>query len=199
MAEYRDDVRLVIVGDGIAMQDAKRYIAENDLQNLVECFGYKSDVRPFYKIASATIICSLQEGLSLVAYESLAMGVPVVSADIGGQRELIGYDCGALIPVYQRLDEQLDFNYSEEEIQKYVDALLEILDREENSNIKEVCRNKVIEDFSIDKMIYTLDKEFTKFIKSGSKVNKELLKNVELAERYLLVHSILESKEEKRK
>lgn len=199
MAEMRDDVRLAIVGDGVAMEDVKKYIVENDLQNLVECYGYQKDVRPFYKIAAATIICSLQEGLSLVAYESMSMGVPVVSADIGGQRELVDNECGALIPVYQKLEEQLNFNYSEEEIQKYVNSLMEILDKLENTDIKEKCRQKVVKDFSITKMINTLDKEFTRLIKTGSKVNRNLLKNVELAERYLLVHSVLESKDERGK
>ena len=58
MAEIRDDVRLAIVGDGVALKDVKNYIIENNLQNIVECFGYQKDVRPFYKVASATIICS---------------------------------------------------------------------------------------------------------------------------------------------
>ena len=199
MAEYRDDIRLAIVGDGIALEEVKTYIKENDLQNLVECFGYQSDVRPFYKVAAATIICSLQEGLALVTYESLAMGVPVVSADIGGQRELVEDDCGALIEPYQKLEEQLDFNYSDEEIQKYADALLDIINKEENTDIRARCREKVVKKFSIKNMIETLDKEFTKLIKDGSKVNRKLLKNVELAERYLLVHSVLESKDERKK
>lgn len=199
LAEIRDDVRLAIVGDGVALDDVKKYIVENDLQNIVECYGYQKDVRPFYKIAAATIICSLQEGLALVAYESMSMGVPVISADIGGQRELVDNELGALIPVYQKLEEQLDFNYSEEEIQRYVSELLKILDKLDNTDIKEKCRQKVVKDFSISKMINTLDREFTKLIKSGSKVDKNLLKNVELAERYLLVHSVLESKNEKEK
>lgn len=199
LAEIRDDVRLAIVGDGAALKDVKEYIIENDLQNIVECYGYQKDVRPFYKIASATIICSLQEGLALVAYESMAMGVPVVSADIGGQSELVDEECGALVPVYQKLEEQLNFNYSDEEIQKYVIELLKILDKLENTDIKEKCREKVVKDFSISKMINTMDKEFTRLIKSGSKVDKNLLKNVELAERYLLVHSVLESKDEREK
>ena len=199
LAEIRDDVRLAIVGDGVALKDVKNYIIENNLQNIVECFGYQKDVRPFYKVASATIICSLQEGLALVAYESMAMGVPVVSANIGGQSELIDEECGALVPVYQKLEEQLNFNYSDEEIEKYVTKFLEIFDKLENTDIKEKCREKVVNGFSISKMINTMDKEFTRLIKSGSKIDKNLLKIVELAERYLLVHGVLESKDEREK
>ena len=198
ISEIRNDVKLAIVGDGVAIEDVKEYIKENDMQNIVDCFGYQQDVRPFYKVANATILCSLQEGLALVTYESLSMGVPIVSADIGGQKELVGSDCGALIEPYQKLEDQLNFNYSDEEIQKYVDSLLDVLDKEEKTNIREVCRNKVIDKFSINKMIDTLDKRFTNLIKNGSKVKGVLLENTELAERFLLVNSILESKDERK-
>lgn len=199
ISEIRDDVRLAIVGDGAALEDTKKYIIENNLQELVTCFGMQQDVRPFYKIASATIICSLREGLTLTTYESLSMGVPIVSANVGGQAELIGNDCGELIEPYQTADEQFDFNYSDEEIQKYADAILRILDKSEKDNIKDICRNKILKNFTIDKMVETLDKEFTKNIKNGSKVDRNLLNNIGLAERYLLVHSVLESKDERKK
>ena len=199
MAETRDDVRLAIIGDGAALDDVKKYIIENDLQNLITCFGMKQDVRPFYKIADATIVCSLREGLTLTTYESLSMGVPVVSADIGGQKELIGDECGILIEPYQTPDQQFDFNYSEEEIQKYADALLEVISNENKEHTKKICREKILKNFSIEKMIENMDREFSKLIETKSKVDRELLKNVGLAERYLLVHSVLESKDERSK
>ncbi len=199
ISEVRDDVRLAIVGDGAALEEVKKYIFDNNLQDIVTCFGMQQDVRPFYKIASATIICSLREGLTLTTYESLSMGVPIVSANIGGQSELIGNDCGELIAPYQTADEQFDFNYSDEEIQKYAEALLRVLDKSDKVNMKEICREKILKKFTIDKMVETLDKEFTKNIKTGSKVDKTLLNNLGLAERYLLVHSVLESKDERKK
>ena len=55
ISEIRDDVKLAIVGDGVALEDVKEYIKENDMQNIVDCFGYQQDVRPFYKVANATI------------------------------------------------------------------------------------------------------------------------------------------------
>ena len=196
ISKVKKNVRLIIVGDGIALPSVKKYVKDNNLQDLVDFYGYQEDVRPFYNVSNATIICSLREGLALVTYESLSMGVPIVSADVGGQKELIGKDCGFLIKPFQKPQDQFDLNYSDEEILKYADALIDIIDREEKTNIKELCRNKVVNKFSINKMIDTLDKQFTSLIKNGSKVNGDLLKNTELAERFLLVNSILESKEE---
>ncbi len=196
ISKVKKNVRLIIVGDGIALPSVKKYVKDNNLQDLVDFYGYQEDVRPFYNVSNATIICSLREGLALVTYESLSMGVPIVSADVGGQKELIGKDCGFLIKPFQKPQDQFDLNYSDEEILQYADALIDIIDREEKTNIKELCRNKVVNKFSINKMIDTLDKQFTNLIKNGSKVNGDLLKNTELAERFLLVNSILESKEE---
>lgn len=199
ISKIRDDVRLVIVGDGDALDDVKKYVEENNMQEYVTCFGMQQDVRPFYKIADITLICSLREGLTLTTYESLAMGIPIVSSDVGGQSELIGSDCGILVKPYQTPDEQFDFNYSEEELQEYIMAILEILDEYKKEDVKDTCRNKILTKFTIDKMVSNLDKEFTKLIESGSKINKELCKKVGMAERYLLVHSVLESKDERKK
>ena len=41
------------------------------------------------KIPKLRLYAVLKEGLALTAYESCAMGVPVVSADVGGQKDLI--------------------------------------------------------------------------------------------------------------
>ena len=199
ISKIRDDVCLVIVGEGDALESVKKYIDDNNLQEYVTCYGMQQDVRPFYKIADLTLICSLREGLTLTTYESLAMGVPVVSSDVGGQSELISKDCGILVNPCQTIDDQFNFNYSDEEITEYTMAVLEILDDYNKENIKDICRSKILKKFTIDKMVSNLDKEFTKLINSGSKINKELCKKVGIAERYLLVHSVLESKDERKK
>ena len=42
------------------------------------------------------------------------MGVPVISSDVGGQRELIDETVGAVVPCLQKESEIEDFNYSKE-------------------------------------------------------------------------------------
>lgn len=189
----RQDIKLIIVGDGQALPDAKQKVEELHLEDYVDFYGMQEDVRRFYKIADVTLVCSLREGLTLTTYESLAMGVPVVSSDIGGQKELIGTDCGYLIRPYQLPEEQFDFNYSEEEIEEYKQAIYKILDNPDNIDYNHICRDKVVKNFSIKNMINDIDKHITKLIKTGSTVDKNLCKNIEFAERYLLVNSMLET------
>jgi len=189
----RKDIKLAIVGDGSALKDVEQYIKNENISEYVDFYGMQDDVRKFYKVADVTLICSLREGLTLTTYESLAMGVPVVSSDIGGQKELIGEDSGYLIRPYQIPEEQFDFNYSMEEINEYKESIYKILEKSKKTNYKEICRKKVVENFSIDKMISDIDKSITKLINNGSYVDKHACDNIEFAERYLLVNSMLQN------
>lgn len=192
LLKQRDDIRLAIVGDGIALDDVRESVKANNLEEYVDIYGMQEDVRRFYKVADVTLVCSLREGLTLTTYESLSMGVPVVSSDIGGQKELIQEDCGYLIRPYQLPEEQFDFNYSEEEIDEFSQAILKILNNDKEEYIQK-CREKIVNNFSIDKMIIDTDKSITKLIKNGSSVDKNYCNNIEFAERYLLVNSMLEN------
>lgn len=90
--------------------------------------GRQTDMRPYYCDAAITLICSLKEGLALTAYESLAMGTPVVSSDVGGQAELISEDVGLVVPLLQNEANDLDTRiYSQEEILLYADAIESLL------------------------------------------------------------------------
>ena len=193
IVKERKDVNLIIVGDGPALSDTKQEVKKYNLEEYVDFYGMQDDVRRFYKVADVTLVCSLREGLTLTTYESLAMGVPVVSSDIGGQKELIGEDCGYLIRPYQLPEEQFDFNYAIEEIQEYKEIIYKILDNPENINYNEICRTKIVNHFSIEKMINDIDKCVTKLIKTGSMIDKNICSNIEFAERYLLVNGMLET------
>ena len=112
-----------------------------------------------YADSDVTLICSLKEGLSLTAYESCAMATPVVSADVGGQKELIDETVGRLIPLYQKETDIDSRVFAEEEIEAYVTAILEILeDRERYDALCRNCRHRIENGFSTDNMIEKLEK-----------------------------------------
>jgi glycosyltransferase involved in cell wall biosynthesis len=49
----------------------------------------KTDPRPYYETLDVSVLTSLSEGQPMVALESMACGIPVVSTDVGCCRELI--------------------------------------------------------------------------------------------------------------
>ncbi len=55
----------------------------------VEFVGYTDRVQEYYSKAEVVVIPSLHEGLSLVALEALACGIPIVASNTGGLREIL--------------------------------------------------------------------------------------------------------------
>jgi glycosyltransferase involved in cell wall biosynthesis len=70
------------------------------IENQVTFTGFRDDVERFYPLMNVSVNCSTAgEGLPGVLRESLAMEVPVVATDVGGNREVVIDDqTGRLIP-----------------------------------------------------------------------------------------------------
>lgn len=156
----------VVVGDGPQMEELKNAISKEHLQDSVFCVGRQTDMRPYYCDAAITLICSLKEGLALTAYESLAMGTPVVSSDVGGQAELISEDVGLVVPLLQNEANDLDTRiYSQEEILLYADAIESLLSSpEEYQKICSNCRLRIQNGFSQKLMLRHFDQEFERLL-----------------------------------
>lgn len=83
-------VHLTIVGGGPLKEELIAYVKENNLEKYVVLTGF--DVNPYkYMAKSDMFICSsYSEGFSSVVAESLFLGIPVVTTDCAGMRELLG-------------------------------------------------------------------------------------------------------------
>ena len=152
----------VVVGDGPQLTELRNAINQKSLQNDILLAGRQADMRPYYQDAAITLICSLKEGLTLTAYESLAMETPVITSDVGGQSELINESVGAVIPLLQNEEQALDErNYSQEEITLYANAIEHLLSNP--SQYKQKCANcriRILNGFSQKQMIERFEREF---------------------------------------
>ena len=121
-----------------------------------------------YKDASVTLICSLKEGLALTAYESCAMGTPVISSNVGGQKDLIDENVGALIDLDQSEEKDYDNRqFDQQEVQQYADKIIYILQNESVYRImSENCRRKIETEFSLKKMSERMSAEIQSHINS---------------------------------
>ena len=158
------NVIVVVVGDGPQWDELLAVIKKEKLQQTIYCVGRKDDMRPYYRDSQVTLVCSLKEGLSLTAYESLAMGVPVVSSDVGGQKELINSEVGRVIPLYQNEEADLDNrHFMQEEVDEYVAALFNILsmEKEDKEKLSKQCRERIEQGFTKTNMIRYFEEEFT--------------------------------------
>ena len=91
--EGNKNIVLMVVGDGPELKEMKYTAKKEGIYKNIIFFGMQNNVKPFYKVADVSVICSLVEGLTITTYESLAMGTPVVTADVGGQKELVDESC----------------------------------------------------------------------------------------------------------
>ena len=151
LKKERQDFKLLVVGDGNLLPKMKARAQELGLGEEVMFLGNIVNTAEIYRISDVTVNCSLKEGLALTAYESLSMGVPVVSSDVGGQKELVNNDVGKIVKVVQNEEDIYLEKYSEKEIQSYVDCINEVFNNLED--YKSNCRKRIINNFTIKNKI----------------------------------------------
>ena len=150
LKKERNDFEFLIAGDGNLLSDLKRKVSNSGLDENVNFIGSIAETQKFYIACDVTLNCSIKEGVALTSYESLAMNVPVVTSKVGGQAELVNNDVGFVIPCMQNEEDIFDFNYSDDEVESYVNAINKVLDNLDE--YKKQCRKRILNGFTIDQM-----------------------------------------------
>jgi glycosyltransferase involved in cell wall biosynthesis len=137
----RDDVHLLVIGDGPQRDRLRRYRDQVRIGDKVHFLGERGDVprlMPHFDVLWST---SGYEGQSNVILEAMAAGVPVVATNIPGTRELVISDAtGYLVPVGDRAG-----------FAKYTARLLD--DPALAARLSAAARLRVQSEFSVAKMI----------------------------------------------
>jgi len=83
--------RLIFVGDGEDRPVLEKTILEQDMTGSVLLVGFQppSKVVEYLNAASVIVFGSYKEGWSVAMLEGLACGLPVVSTDVSGARDMI--------------------------------------------------------------------------------------------------------------
>jgi len=161
--EVNREFIFVVAGDGQLLDPIKKKSRDYGIEDAILFLGNTDSPDEIYAISDITLNCSIKEGLALTSYESLAMGVPVVSSDVGGQRELISSDVGVIVPCLQDEADVYTTSYSEEEVMSYVDALQKVAN--DLDTYKSKCRRRILDGFTLDKMASRMSAEFENILK----------------------------------
>jgi len=91
---------VVIAGDGPLLPTVRQRLDAAGLTPRLRVLGAVSREMLGEVMCASDVLClpSKWEGISLVVQEAMARGVAIVTADVGGQRELVTAECGILIP-----------------------------------------------------------------------------------------------------
>jgi glycosyltransferase involved in cell wall biosynthesis len=94
------NARLVIVGEGSARASLQAEIDRLGLKQRVELAGYAPEPWSYYAQASCLAVSSKLESFGMVVVEALGHGLPIVSTDCKGPREILADGrFGRLVPV----------------------------------------------------------------------------------------------------
>ena len=80
---------LWIIGVGSEEEKLRKYINENHLEN-VKLLGYKKNPYKYMKEADIFVCSSIAEGFSTVVTEAVILGIPIVTTECSGMREILG-------------------------------------------------------------------------------------------------------------
>ncbi len=139
-----DSARLVIAGDGPDREKLEELCIKLGIQNKVLFLGFvdNKQLPSLYSASDLYIISSQQEGLSLSLLESMASGLITISTSSTGGNEVIEngengflYEVGNINQLYKKMDTA---------IKMYP---------EERQRIKIKARQRIIDEFSVVKMV----------------------------------------------
>jgi glycosyltransferase involved in cell wall biosynthesis len=95
----RDDVHLAFAGDGPLLAACKALASKLGVASRTHFLGFRGDVPVLLAAADAVLLLSEREGLPRSVMEALCCGKAVIGTDVRGVRDLLGDDCGILVPV----------------------------------------------------------------------------------------------------
>jgi glycosyltransferase involved in cell wall biosynthesis len=137
----RDDVHLLVIGDGPHRQRLIRFRDNCQIPDKVHFLGHREDVLnllPHFDVLWST---SMFEGQSNSVLEAMAAGVPVVATDIPGTRDLVvPGETGYLVPVGDRAG-----------ITRHTNRLLD--DPALAARLGQAGQQRVQREFSVEKMV----------------------------------------------
>lgn len=132
----------LVAGDGKDRAFLERFVRTHHLSQ-VRLLGSVSNqrMRELMAVSDIFFLPSQMEGISLAIFEAMAMGVVPVSADVGGQRELVTPDCGILVI------------RDPTEGEAYVAALTQLISNpNQRQKMGQSARQRVTEHFRLEQM-----------------------------------------------
>ncbi len=98
-ARSRPTLVALIAGDGELRADLERHAAQIGIADRVRFLGWRRDLATIYAATDVFLLTSRNEGTPVALIEAMASGVPGVSTDVGGVKDVINSDAvGARVP-----------------------------------------------------------------------------------------------------
>ncbi|SVE17463.1 uncharacterized protein METZ01_LOCUS470317 [marine metagenome] len=95
----RQDVLFFIVGDGELRDELESIVSALGLESAVRFLGWRQDLATIYAASDLFVLTSRNEGTPVALIEAMASGVPGISTDVGGVRDVMtSPSVGSVVP-----------------------------------------------------------------------------------------------------
>jgi len=156
LKEKYSDLILIILGEGEDRKKIEDQIKNLKLENNVILLGNKNNVADYLSTADVFVLSSLWEGMPNALLEAMACGLPVVATKVSGIPEIILNEETGLLTEPQ----------NPSDLTKKIDYLLSLPEKK-RKEIGEKARNKIKENFSLDKMVRKYENLYENLLSSG--------------------------------
>ncbi|MFH1245909.1 MAG: glycosyltransferase [Candidatus Omnitrophota bacterium] len=153
-------IKLLVVGDGPLLGSLRSTVGAGLASARIIFLGLRKDVREILEITDILVMPSTREGLSIVALEAMAQGVPIIASMVGGNPELIiNGETGLLV--------------RPRDAQELKKALIELLENKDlRARMGANARLRVEEKFSLRVMIETTERLYVSLWERKERMTK---------------------------
>jgi len=156
LKEKYSELTLIILGEGEDRKKIEGQTKNLKLENNVLLLGRKDNVADYLNAADIFVLASLWEGMPIAILEAMACGLPVVATKVSGIPEIIFDKETGLLAEPQNLNDLV----------KKIDYLLSLPD-EKRKEMGEKAKNKIKENFSLNKMVREYENLYENLLSSG--------------------------------
>ncbi len=148
------DVRFLLIGDGPLRGELEVMAGELGIKEEVIFLGSRNDIPALLSIIDLFVLPSLEEGFSNAILEAMAAGKPVVATRVGGIPEAVVHEeTGLLVPP--------------KDPKALADAIIRVLsDPELAMRMGKAGRDRVIREFSLDRMVRSLEQVYEELVQA---------------------------------
>lgn len=151
-ANLRNQLRLIIIGDGPIRDDAISLLQHEKMSSYAWLPGDRNDIPDLMRLFDIFVLPSTAEGISNVILEAMASALPVVATNVGGNHELVDDGQSGL------LVKASDIEMMATTIEYYI----------ENPSIRVMHGKngleKVLQRFSLKKMVEEYDRTYSRIV-----------------------------------
>jgi glycosyltransferase involved in cell wall biosynthesis len=140
-----NDVRLVIIGDGVIRDELESYVTRLGLDQEIKFTGYIDDPQKYMQLFKVFLLSSFSEGASMTILEAMSLSVPCLVTDVGGNPELvIDRVNGRVVP--------------SDDSRLFASALKEMLSDELKLDLyATAARKQFVDKFTVDRMVLSYE------------------------------------------